>query len=500
MDIGAALDDPQVFEPWFHGESWNGWRAVLRAAFHEKMTRGEKAFFRSVANREPPAERVREFWVVAGRRSGKDSIASVIAAHIAASFEPAGRLRPGERALVACLAVDRSQAAVVLDYTRSYFERLPALAALVKRATSDGFELMNNVDIAIATNDFRAIRGRTVLACIFDEVAFWSGEHSQSPDAETYRAIRPGMATLPGSMLIGITTAYKRSGLAFDRWQKHFGRDSSKVLVIHAETRALNPLLPQSEIDDAMAEDPQAARADYFSEWRDDLASYIPRDLIEAAVDVGVSVRPPSSGHHYTSFIDASSGQKDSFSAAVAHIEGNIAVLDCLVEVKAPFNTAEAVALIVAALKSYKLTSTSGDDFARGWVVAELARHGFGFEPRPTEMNRSTLYLETLPLFTAGRVRLLDNKRLVSQYTQLERRVLPGGKERVDHPNRSGFHDDLSNACAGALWRASAELLPADWTAVLPLVAALGPYRGGSAFGGERATAQRARARSRRWS
>jgi hypothetical protein len=351
----------------------------------------------------------------------------------------------------------------VLDYTRSYFERLPALAALVKRATSDGFELKNNVDVEIVTNDFRSIRGRTVLACIFDEIAYWSGEHSTSPDTETYRAIRPGMATLPGSMLIGITTAYRRQGLAYDRWQKHFGRDSAKVLVIRATTPQLNPSLPQSEIDDAMAEDREAARADFYSEWRDDLASWLPRELIESAVDAGVTVRPFDPAHRYTSFIDASSGQKDSFAAAVAHMEDKVAVLDCLIEVKAPFNTADATAQIVAVLKSYGLSSTTGDDFAKGWVIAELARHQFGFEPRPPKMDRSALYQETAPLFSARRVRLLDSARLVSQYAQLERRLMPGGWSRIDHPAKSGFHDDLSNVCSGALWRATTEKPAIVW-------------------------------------
>ncbi len=437
MQIGTALSDPKVFEPWFSGASWDNWRAVLRGAFGERMTKTEQAFFRSVANRDPPAARVKEFWVIAGRRSGKDSVASGIAAHVAAFFEPAGRLRPGERALVACLAVDRAQTTTILNYTRSYFENVPALAALVKRATGDGFELTNGVDIAIVTNDYRAVRGRTVLACVLDEVSFWSGENTASPDTEVYRALRPGMATLSESMLIGITTAYRKSGLAYARWQRHFGRDG-KVLIVRAPSAALNPLLSESEIADAMAEDPEAARADYLSEWRDDLASYVDRDQIERVIDIGVTVRPPDPRHRYVSFIDASSGQADSFAAAVAHMEGDVAILDCLVEVRAPFNTADATAQIAAVLKSYGLRSTMGDDHAKGWVIAELRRHNFGFEPRPPKMDRSALYQETLPLFSAGRARLLDNKRLVAQYASLERRLMPGGwsSDRSPEPLR----------------------------------------------------------------
>jgi hypothetical protein len=55
---------------------------------------------------------------------------------------------------------------------------------------------------------------------------------------------------------------------------------------------------------------------------------------------------------------------------------------------------------------------------------------------------------------------LLDNKRLVSQYAQLERRVMPAGRDVVDHPNRSGHHDDLSNVTAGVLWRLQAGVAP----------------------------------------
>ena len=54
-------------------------------------------------------------------------------------------------------------------------------------------------------------------------------------------------------------------------------------------------------------------------------------------------------------------------------------------------------------------------------------------------------------------MRLLDHKKLISQYATLERRLLPTGHERIDHPNRSGHYDDLANACAGALWRCSTE-------------------------------------------
>ena len=215
----------------------------------------------------------------------------------------------------------------------------------------------------------------------------------------------------------------------------------------------MNPTLPASEIDAALAEDPEAARADYLSEWRDAISVYLSRDLIESAVDRGIQVRPHDRRHRYYNFIDASSGQRDSFALGIAHAEGRSVLLDCLLEIVPPFDTSAATMTVAATLKCFDLNSTMSDAYAVGWVTSELAKHGIRLEPSP--LSRTELYSETLSLFSSGRARLLDNKRLVSQYCSLERRLLPGSKERIDHPNRNSRHDDLSNVCAGAMWRAS---------------------------------------------
>ena len=128
-----------------------------------------------------------------------------------------------------------------------------------------------------------------------------------------------------------------------------------------------------------------------------------------------------------------------------------------LLEVAAPFNPEGACFQVAALLGSYHLNATMGDDHAEGWVLAALGRHGVIFTSRPPAMTRWALYSETLPKFSSYQVRLLDHRKLISQYAALERRLLPSGIERIDHPNRSGHHDDLANACAGALWRCETE-------------------------------------------
>jgi hypothetical protein len=455
ISIDEAMTDPELFQPWFPGETWDGWRAVLKAAYALPMTGDEVEFFRTVAGRDPPKRRVRELWCIVGRRGGKDSVASVVAAHSAALFSEGHRLRPGERALVMCLAVDRSQAGIILSYTKSYFEGIDLLGAMVQRETATGFELTNSVDVAISTNSFRSVRGRPILCAILDETAFWRDETSATPDEETYQAIKPALASIPGSIIIGISSPYRKSGLLYKKFRDHYGRDGD-ILVIKAPTRALNPTIDQDIIDEALAEDPAAARAEWLAEFRTDIGGWADLALIEAAVDRGVTVRPPIPGTVYSSFSDPSGGQRDSFTMAIAHAEGNIAVLDLLLEIKAPFHSIAATELVADTLKSYGLQRTVGDKYGASWVIDAFRKCGVRYEA--SDRDRSAIYLDTLPLFSSGRVKLLDNKRLVTQFASLERRTSPVGKDRVDHG--PGGHDDLCNSAAGALIQVASRRAP----------------------------------------
>lgn len=110
------------------------------------------------------------------------------------------------------------------------------------------------------------------------------------------------------------------------------------MLVIRAPSLTMNPTLDRKLIDAEIERDPAVGRAEWLAEWREDLASYIDRTLIEAAVDAGIVARPRIPNTTYHAFCDPSGGSSDSMALAVAHREGDTVILDCLVEKPAPFN------------------------------------------------------------------------------------------------------------------------------------------------------------------
>lgn len=448
LSIVDAMTAPELFEPWFRGASWDGWRAILKAAYGLPMTSEELEFFAEVAGgRKPPTKRVRELWIIAGRRAGKDSVASLIAAYSAALFPHQDRLRPGERAQVMCLACDRDQAAIVKNYTRSYFDLIPALDGLVTSETKDGFSLSNRVDVTVATNNFRSVRGRPLAIAILDELAYFRDENSASPDEELYVALKPSFKTLPGSMIVAISSPYRRAGLLYRKFAASFGRDDDSVLVIRAPTRLLNPMIPQSEIDAALEEDPAAAASEWLAQWRDDIQAYVSREIIDAAVVPGRRELPRVAGVQYFAFCDPSGGSADEMTIAIAHREGEAIILDCLRAARPPFSPDSVVAEFATALRAYGLSKVTGDRYGGQWPAERFAANGISYIP--SEKNKSDLYKEALPLLNANRVELLDEPRMISQFCALERRTARGGRDSIDHP-LSGS-DDRSNCVAGAI-------------------------------------------------
>lgn len=56
-------------------------------------------------------------------------------------------------------------------------------------------------------------------------------------------------------------------------------------------------------------------------------------------------------------------------------------------------------------------------------------------------------------MINSGSVELLDNKKMINQLLNLERKTARSGKDSIDHG--TGGHDDLINAVAGAAWCAA---------------------------------------------
>lgn len=449
MNILDALADDNLFRPWFRGrDTFAAWFAFIAALFALPMTDEQAALYKLHTGRsELPDEPANEAWLIVGRRGGKSFWMALIAVFLACFRDYRPYLAPGERATVMVIAADRRQARVILRYIAALLTRIPLLAKMIERQTSDAFDLTNEVTVEVGTASFRTTRGYTYAAVLADEIAFWRTDDAAEPDYAILDAIRPGMATIPGALLLCASSPYARRGALWDAWRRYWGQARSP-LVWKASTRAMNPTVPQRVIDDAMARDPAMAAAEYLAEFRSDIEAFVSRDVVEACVDPGIRERPSVSGTRYHAFVDPSGGSNDAMTLAIAHTENDSAVLDATRERKPPFSPEAVVGEYAALLKSYGITRVTGDRYGGEWPREQFRKHGIAYDL--AEKTRSELYRDALlPALNSKQAVLLDDDRAVTQIVGLERRVARGGRESIDHPPHG--HDDIANAIAGAI-------------------------------------------------
>ena len=221
----------------------------------------------------------------------------------------------------------------------------------------------------------------------------------------------------------------------------------------------MNPGISERVIAEAYERDPARAAAEYGAQFRSDVDGFVAREVVDAAIDVGVRERPRLPGVQYVAFVDPSGGSADSMTLAISHTDGDVAVLDCLRERRPPFSPEAVVNDFADLVKSYGISTVTGDRYAGEWPREAFQRHGV--EYKPAAKSKSELYGDLLPRLNSGRARLLDEPRLVTQLCGLERRTARGGRESIDHG--PGGHDDVANAAAGALWLCSVKVEPFRW-------------------------------------
>jgi len=449
MNIIDAIQSNAIFRPLFKDLStWHAWEVYLSGLFGLPIQgEADRLLFESCTGLNAgPSERVKESFVICGRRSGKSFASALIAVFLAVFKDWTPYLSPGERGWIFIIANDKAQAGIIKGYVSGIFHSSRALKAMISQETKEEITLKNGVSVAVKTCSFRTLRGYSILCAILEEIAFWRSEDSANPDKEILAAVRPALATIPESLLIGISTPYNRGGVLWEQFKNYYGKPGGP-LIWRAPTRVMNPTIDARLIENALKEDPQAARAEWEAEWREDIEAFITAELVEAVMIPGRYELPKIDGPDYFGFIDPSGGRQDAFTLGICHREssGKI-VLDVLRERRPPFQPKGVVSEFADVLKSFKLSSVESDKYAGEWVPEAFREHGITV--KNSELTASELYLNFLPLVSNGTVELLDNKRLIAQLTGLERRARSGGKDLITH--YAGGHDDLANAAAGA--------------------------------------------------
>jgi hypothetical protein len=316
----------------------------------------KNARFRKLTGRDrEPGRRVEELVCVVGRRGGKSRAMATLACYLAGLCQH--DLAPGERGVVLLIAPDQRQATIALDYATAVFEGSPVLRQLVGDRTQDELQLKNGITIEVRAASFRRLRGPTYVAVIADEAAFWiADEWSSNPDVEILNAVRPGLATTQGPLIIA-SSPYAKRGVLSDSYRRDYGTDGDPlILVAKGATRDLNPSFPQTIVDRALERDRISAMTEYLAEFRIDIEGFVRCEVVQACLGDYFEAGPTSSCR-YRCFVDPSAGSADSFTLAIAHRDADKrVVVDAVREVRAPFSPESVIIDYAALCQQYHVT------------------------------------------------------------------------------------------------------------------------------------------------
>ena len=452
-------------------------RSLLKASNGIPLSEEEMGYFRACTGRTTdPRINFPTVVVIAGARAGKDSRLVAPTALYEAVFG-GHSISKGETPTIALYAQGKDAATVTFNYISDYATKSPRLSEMVEgeplrtRLTLDnGFVVRTFPATRIAARAF------SLPVAVLNESAFYRFEGSANADVEILTSVRRGMLNFPRRKLLIVSTPYSKAGILYDHFRRFYGRDDSQdVLVWRAPTSFMNPSITEERLEEERrVMDPAHFAREYLAEFLDDAAAWLPSELIESAVDLGIAERPPLIGVKYTMGIDASGAGSCAFAVSIGHPEeqgaGNIVVIQDVLRsfTKPPsgkLNLRAVVREILGLAASYNhIEHAFSDRYAGQWPLQafedEAAALGMRFTLRdPTVMrgqdtirlNKSEAFRETAPLFRTSRIRLVDNPSQVRELRNLrnlEARPTEAGPVKIGRPMVRGEMDDQATAMA----------------------------------------------------
>jgi hypothetical protein len=473
---------------------------LLRAIYGLPLSDDQLELYRMCTGRQmAPTVAFAEATVIAGARAGKDSrIAAPIACYEAVFGRHERHLAPGERGVIPLVAQDQRATKIAFGYIREYLTRSPLLNALVEEVLASEIVLGNGITITCFPSTLRSLRGWSMPVGVMDEVAFYRVEGQADADVEIQASIRRGMISFPTARLVKISTPYMKGGILYDDFTRGFGQDDPDLLVWKASSRVMNPaMITAGRLEQMRRLDAIRFAREYEAEFTEDVDAFLPAACVDQAVMRGRRELPPREGVRYLAAVDPSGGGADAFTLAIAHAEGKDSERRIVQDVMRGWRTRgtesadlEGIVKEIATIcRRYRLSSVCGDRYAAQWVRERFRAEGVRYEEPEIKvpndpgamryLDKSLAYLEIEPLFTQGRVDILDHPELARELKLLERRPRAGGRTVVDHP--TGGHDDYANALAVAATRAaSVHVKPFGGPILPPGVWNLGSPGGGS--------------------
>lgn len=414
-----------------------------QARIYKKLTGNKHEF-------ESGQDKTEAVWVL-GARSGKSLLASIIALFEATRNKWQQYLTKGEFGYIVVIATRQKQAEMIIQANCSrLIENSPALSGLASELYQTELTLTNNMKIISLPCNSTAGRGLPIACFVLDECGHFYTEGVKA-DQTIYDSLRPRMAQFPGAKVVLISTPAAKQGLLWNFYQEGFSVPSRWTA--QAETRTVNPEIPEKFIKLEYKRDVDYARREFGGEFAEKIESFFAYEVLENSFTL-VGSLPYNEKFDYSLGIDQSGlSGRDRFALAISHREEDKVLID---HVEA-WETKDSDIILKGVAKlaeGYRINKVSIDRYAKGWVSQALNKLGLEVEIRP---SLPEIYTNLKSLLIAQKVRLPDNLDLRKALSNTQAYYGKNNTLSIGHQRSAAGHADLADAVASSVWVVSSE-------------------------------------------
>jgi len=413
--------------------------------------------------------------LVAGRRSGKTTIASILMSWLArrilkcSSFLDDIPILPSSPVYLLNVACDTQQAGILFEMLKENMRALDLIGTRTK--SSDKFQT-GRLRVLSLSSSARSARGRTACGVCFDEFAHFTRTGGPLSDVEMWKALMPSLATF-GRKGLGIvaTTPSGRSGVVWDLFTQRGNREG--MLTVQTPTWAMNPKVSREILDEEFARDEYLARQEYGAEFLAPHGSFIEREAVKACVGTTEQPRPGMIQRHIHVDVGLTN---DATAIAMGYLSkdklgGRRIVVEHLEihqgEKDNPVKSSLIENRLTELAGSYRVGAITFDQHQSTYLVERLKSAGLNASViHASRKVNWEAYKYLKDLIVSKNIILPDNERLIDELSSLE------CDPTYDYPiveAPSGKHDDCADAVAMCAWCLGMEK-SSGWEDILNIV------------------------------
>lgn len=393
--------------------------------------------------------------LIAGRRSGKTSIASITLAHRLIQLSrrrrfPGVKLLRGQTVGAINVAADEKQARVLFERTATNLQ----LAGIVEGniPASGSMRIGRRVLYESLPTSAGAVRGRTAALCVLDELAHFTGVDGPSSGSKVFDALLPSVRTFGKLGQIIITTSPAgRQGKTWELYEKRGEYDG--LLVMQFATWEIHPSITRQMLEPEFAIDPDMASCEYGAQFVAVDSAFLNVESITACVrstepvDTLIDPHVPRRIHLDPAFA------RDRFAIAIGHKDGERVYIDEVIAIEPspgkPLNPDMIEHRIGQLADRYRIEQVSFDQYCAPYIDNQLKKMGLRTKRLDfTSSSKMAIYTNLRTLIAGGIISFPNDPDLISELTYLRRTLRPGGFSVAAPTSGAVTTDDIADAVA----------------------------------------------------